>query len=460
MTKFEEFEDERVASRENAIHSKEFEKSEDGRTMSAILRMLKHSSKNSKMSGSRRAKTRYILKNSKKSEDGRTMAAILRMLKHSSKNSKMSGSRRAKTRYIPKNSKIRSWKNHANQSSNFLHNPKNSKMNGSRGAKTRHTPKNSKNSKMEEPWPPIFEFSAHFEEFEEERSASRQNAIHSKEFEKFEDGRTMSAKLRICAWLRAPLLPPEFEDWRPWFFHLRIFRILWNVSHFVASRSVPLRILRIVQGIRRLVAMVLPSSDFSNSLECVAFSRVATHSSSISSDSASNSKIVWHGSSIFGFFEFFGMYSVLSRREASFFEFFELCKISEDWRPWFFHLRIFRILWNVSRFRASRPIHLRILRIMRAIRRLLGMVLPSSDFSNSLECIAFARVATFPTSNSSNCERIFEDWRAWFHHLRIFRILWNVSRFVASRTALLRIRRSVLKKRKSHSKINFPGESV
>ena len=153
-------------------------------------------------------------------------------------------------------------------------------MSGSRHAKTRYSPQNSKNSKMEELCPPIFEYLgmirrirrwaarhatkrdafqrirknrrwknharqssnilAKFEEFEDEWVATRENAIHSKEFEKSEDWRTMAANLRICACLK------KFEDWRAWFLHLRIFRILWNVSRFVASRPIHLRILRIV----------------------------------------------------------------------------------------------------------------------------------------------------------------------------------------------------------------------
>ena len=373
--------------------------------------------------------------------------------------------------------------------------------------------------------------SKEFEEFEEELVATPQNATHSKEFEKFEDARTIAANLRIslktianpkvgrhgssifgffeifgmyrvfarrdpfifeffelCENIRrlaGMVLPSSnfsnsleciafcgvasrpssnssnhaniFEDWLPWFLHLRIFRILWNVSRFVASRSVPLRILRIVQDIRRLAAMVVPSSDFSNSLECIAFSRVATHSSSNSSN-----------------------YDV----------------IFEDWPTWFFHLRIFRILWNVSRFRASQPVHLRILRIM-PISSKIGCHGSSifDFFSNSLECIAFCRVAKRPFSNSSNCARYskigghgssifgffeffgmcrvfarrdpfifeffglceqFEDCLAWFFHLRIFRILWNVSRLRVLRHSQLRILRIV----REYSKIGGHGSTI
>ena len=111
--------------------------------------------------------------------------------------------------------------------------------------------------------------------------------------------------------------------------------------------------------------MAPPSSNFSNSLECIAFSAGAPRQSSDSSNSARNPKICGHGGSIFEFFEFFGMYRVFFRCPPSIFEFFEFFEKFEDGRRWSLHLRIFRILWNVSRFLLFPRAFLRNLRIFR-----------------------------------------------------------------------------------------------
>ena len=213
--------------------------------------------------------------------------------------------------------KIRRWSHHGSKSSNLArrirHSAQNSKISkvGRSQEQTRYIPKHSKNSKMGERWGQIFGF---LEEFEDCRGAPAENAIHSKEFEKFEDGETMGANLRIS----------------------RKFR-----------------------KIRRFAPMVSPSSNFSNSLECIAFSAGDPRQSSNSSNSSRNPKICDHCLPIFEFFEFPGNPKIAAHGSSIFessnslesiaFSAGAVCHLRilrislkfEDCCPWFLHIRIF-----------------------------------------------------------------------------------------------------------------------
>ena len=105
--------------------------------------------------------------------------------------------------------------------------------------------------------------------------------------------------------------------------------------------------------------------------------------------------------------------------------------------PWALNLRILRILWNLSRFRA---LHLRMLRIIRIARsppapdagawKIRTMGPQSSDSSDSLEPVAFSCHPSSDDPDSSDCALplVSRKSRAWDLNRRILRILWNVSR--------------------------------